>query len=240
MRKFHRNNKLNLWLLQKLRTSQMWIPHHQQLDHHHQLNREVAQEETRALDRVIEHLHIHLRRTQMKIQQPWIYRIAWATVQGHNKNEKAHEDRIHNNKKERRLLLTSNRVTHQRPRSTSLLIQMKTMKNLEMSLEPLQTLNLLYQYFLVTLVMKTVSTATNIVHKVETPKRPCTIQISTFWQMMSIGQRHLRHTSMQQELDQFVFQWLKMDNNRTYAIWSLCRVYNDHCASLERPKTSTT
>ena len=51
------------------------------------------------------------------------------------------------------------------------------MKNLETSLE---TLNLLYQYFLITLVMKTVIAAMNIVHKVETPKRPCTIQISAF------------------------------------------------------------
>ena len=63
MRKFHWNHKLNLWLLQKLRTFQKWIPHHQQLDHHHQLNREVAQEETRDLDRKSEYLHFHLRRT---------------------------------------------------------------------------------------------------------------------------------------------------------------------------------
>ena len=46
-----------------------------------------------------------------------------------------------------------------------------------MSLEPL---NLLYQYFLIILVMKTVSAAMKKVHEVETPKRPCTIQISTF------------------------------------------------------------
>ena len=57
---------------------------------------------------------------------------------------------------------------------------MRTMKNLEMSLEPLQTLNLLYQHFLITLVMKTVSTAMNLVHTVTTPKGPGTIQISTF------------------------------------------------------------
>ena len=57
-------------------------------------------------------------------------------------------------KTERKLLLTRNRVAHPRPKSTSLLIQMKTVKNLKTSLEPLQTLNLLYQYFLVILVMK--------------------------------------------------------------------------------------
>ena len=42
-------------------------------------------------------------------------------------------------------------MIYQVPKSTSLLIQMKTKKNLEMSLEPLQTLKLLYQYFLVIL-----------------------------------------------------------------------------------------
>ena len=89
------------------------------------------------------------------------------------------------------------------------------------------------------LVMKTVSTAMNLVHKVKTPKGPCTIQISTFWQMMSIGQWHLRHTSMQQ-LDHFALWLPKMEIKKTYTIWSRCRVYNDHCASMERPTTSTT
>ena len=110
----------------------------------------------------------------------------------------------------------------------------------DMSLEPRQALNLLHQVFLKTLVMKTVSTAMNIVHKVETPKGLCSTQISTFWQMMSIGRWHLRHTNMQQQLDHFAFQWLKMEINKTYAIWSPCRVYNDHCTSMERPTTSTT
>ena len=54
---------------------------------------------------------------------------------------------------------------------------MKTMKNLEMSLEPLQTLNVLYQYFLRNLVMKTVSTAMNAVHKVWTLEEQYSIQI---------------------------------------------------------------
>ena len=81
MHKRHRNHKLILWLLQNLmmyqtRTCQIWTPHHHQLDHHHQLNREVAPEETKDRDRVSEYLHIHLRRTQMKIQQPWIHKIA--------------------------------------------------------------------------------------------------------------------------------------------------------------------
>ena len=63
-------------------------------------------------------------------------------------------------------------VIHQVPKNTSPLIQVRTMNNLKMSLEPLQTHNLLYQYFHLTLVMKTVCTAMNIEHKVETPKRP--------------------------------------------------------------------
>ena len=56
------------------------------------------------------------------------------------------------------------------PESTSPLIQVRTMKNLETSLEPLEPLNLLYQHFLITLVMKTVSTAMKKVHKVGTGK----------------------------------------------------------------------
>ena len=65
----------------------------------------------------------------------------------------------------------------------------------QMSLELLQTLNTLYQYYLflkeqqqvlkdqlpvTTLRMKTVSTVTNIVHEVRTPKGHCSSQISTF------------------------------------------------------------
>ena len=224
----------------QMRTFQMWIPHHHQLTCHHQLDREVAPEEMRDPDRVSEHLHIHLRRTQMKIQQPWIYRIAWATDQGHLKNKKAHGDKIHTNKRERRLLQKSGPVIYEVPKSTSPLIQMRTMKNLETSLELLQTLNQLYQYFLKTLVMKTVNTAMNIVHKVETPKRPCTIQISAFWQMMSIGQWRQRHTSMQQQQDHFALWLPKMEIKKTYAIWSPCRVCNDHCTSMEWPTTSAT
>ena len=92
-------------------------------------------------------------------------------------------------------------------------------------MELLQILNLLYQHFLITLVMKTLSKAMNTVHKVETPKGLCAIQISTFWLMMSIGQWRQRHTNMQQQLDHFALRLLKMEINKTYAIWSWCRVY---------------
>ena len=44
-------------MMYQMRTSQIWIPHHHQLTCHHQLDREVAPEETRDPDRVSEHLH---------------------------------------------------------------------------------------------------------------------------------------------------------------------------------------
>ena len=75
-------------------------------------------------------------------------------------------DMIRHSKEERKLLLKGNRVNHRRRRSTGLLIQVKTMKSLKMNLEPLQILNLLHQCFLAILVMKTVNTARNTVHKV--------------------------------------------------------------------------
>ena len=161
--------------------------HHHRLNDSHQLNKEVAQEEMKDRDRVSEHLHVHLRMILIKVQQPRIHKIAWATVQGHIKNEKSHEevvhnnsDRIHHSKEERKLLLENNRVNHQRPRITSLLIQMKTMKSLNMNQELLQIPNLLDQYFLIILVMKTVNTETNIVHKDGTPKGPYSVQISLY------------------------------------------------------------
>ena len=114
MHKLHRNHNLNRWILHNLmmyqmRTSQMWILRLHQLDHHHQLNREVAPDEPKDLDRMSVQLHIHLRRTQMKIQQPWIHKIAWATVDSHHKNKKAHEAKVHKNRREGKLLLKSNR-----------------------------------------------------------------------------------------------------------------------------------
>ena len=67
---------------------------------------------------------------------------------------------IHHSREERKLLQRSNRMNHRRPRNASPLIQMKTMKNLEMTLELLHMLNQLYQYSLTILVMKTVSAVT--------------------------------------------------------------------------------
>ena len=78
---------------------QIQFPRLHQLDHHHQLNREVAPEETKDPDRVSGYFHIHLRipasshnllyllrelskprlwqlGAQMKLQQPWIHKIA--------------------------------------------------------------------------------------------------------------------------------------------------------------------
>ena len=65
--KCDKNHNLNLWLLQNLmmiyqmRILRLLIPHHHQLDHHYQLNREFAPEEMKDLYHVSEHLHIHLR-----------------------------------------------------------------------------------------------------------------------------------------------------------------------------------
>ena len=92
---------------------------------------------------------------------------------------------------------------------------MKTMKNLKMSLEPLQILSLLYQYYLfikdqqpvhkdqqpdrkdqlqvLILVMKTVREAMSTVHRVRTLEEQYPIQISTFEPMTNIGQWRLKH-----------------------------------------------
>ena len=51
--------------------------------------------------------------------------------------------------------------------------------------------------------MKTVSTATRIVHKVRILEEQYSIQSSTFEPMMSIGQWRLKHTSMPQQPDHF-------------------------------------
>ena len=100
--KLHRYHKVNQQIIQKLmryqmKNSEIWIIHHHRLNHSHQLNKEVAQAWMKDRDHVSEHLHVHLRRVEMKVQQPWIHRIAWATVQGHIKNEKTHEEVVHNN-----------------------------------------------------------------------------------------------------------------------------------------------
>ena len=85
------------------------------------------------------------------------------------------------------------------------------------------------------LLMKTVNTARNIVHKVRTLEGQYPIQISMYWPTKSIGQWHLRHRNMPQRLDRFAFQSLKLENNKVYAIWSPCRVCNDHYISMKRP-----
>ena len=102
---------------------------------------------------------------------------------------------------------------------------MKTIKNLSMSLEPLQNLKLLYQYYLFImdqqpvykdqqhvckdqvqvqiLVMKTVSFAMSTVHRVKTQEEQSLVQIGIFQPMMNMGQWRLKHTSMPQEPDNF-------------------------------------
>ena len=53
----------------QMRTLQQLIPHHHQLDHHYQLNREVAPEDTKDRGLVSEYLYIQHRQAQMKIEQ---------------------------------------------------------------------------------------------------------------------------------------------------------------------------
>ena len=87
---------------------------------------------------------------------------------------------VHKNRRERTLLQKSSQVIYRRPRSTSLWVQIRTIKNSKTSLEPLQTLNLLHQYSFISmdqlpvqfLVTKTVTIATSIVHKVRTVLYP--------------------------------------------------------------------
>ena len=98
-------------------------------------------------------------------------------------------------KRERKLLQKNIRVNCRRPQSTSTWIRMRTMQNLKMSVEPLQPLTLLTQYFLTikdqqkilkdqlaltTLQMKMVNRVMNTVHKVRILKGLCTAQFSTF------------------------------------------------------------
>ena len=215
--KCHRYRKFNLWLLHNLmmyqmRTLQLWIPHHYQLDHHHQLNREVTPEETKDLDRVREYLHIHPRMPASSHR--------WRS--SNRGSTKSRERPLKVTTRTRRLTETGSTHTEGKEnccrkaaewitegqKSTSSWIQMRMMKDLKTSLVPFQTLNLLYEYFLIlkdqqqilkdqlsltTLRMKTVSIAMHIMHKVRTPNGLCSTQISSFWLMMNIGQWRRRH-----------------------------------------------
>ena len=83
----------------------------------------------------------------MKIQQPWIHRIVWVIIQVTTRSRRNTETGSTDTERERNILLKSSRAHRNRPRSISPWIQMKTMKNLKMSLEPLQMLRLQYQYY---------------------------------------------------------------------------------------------
>ena len=155
----------------QMRILRLLIPYHHQLDHCHQLNRGISPEEPKDLDHVSEYTHVHPRmlannnsllylfhreysriwflRVKMKIRQPWwVHRIGWVIIEGHCKFKKIHGERVHKHRRERKILQKISRVHRKRPRRISLWIQMKTMKNLSMSLLPLQNLKLLYQYYL--------------------------------------------------------------------------------------------
>ena len=164
------SHKFNLWLLQnqmmgnELRIFQLLIPHH------HQLNKGIAPKDPRDLDHVSEFFHVHphmlvddnsllyllLREysrirqpiVKMKIQKLWIHRIVCVVIQGHHKIKKTHGDRVHKHRKERKIQPKKQPCTLQKAKTKNTWIQMKTMKNLKMSQEPLQILRLVYQYYL--------------------------------------------------------------------------------------------
>ena len=115
------------------------------------------------------------------------------------------------------------------------------MKNLNMNLEPLQILRLLYQYYIfikdqqpinkdqlpvrkdqlqvLILVMKTVRKAMGTVHRVKTLEEQYSIQISTFltndehWTMTLET-----HKLCRRGLDHFVLLQQEVEISRTYAI----------------------
>ena len=171
-----RNHKFNLWLLQnQTMTYQVRIV--SIVDSSSPSAgppTSAAPEEPKDLDHVSECIHVHpytlvnnnnnsvlyllhkeysrIRqpRVKMKIQQPWIHRIVWVIIRGHYKSKKTHGDRVpkKTEKKKGKQLQKSSQIHRRKPRRISLWIQMKTMKNLKMSLKPLQTLRLPYQYYL--------------------------------------------------------------------------------------------
>ena len=62
-----RNHKFNLWILQNLmmkyqmRILRLLVPHHHQLDYHHQLNKGIVPEGSKDLGHVSEYIHVHPR-----------------------------------------------------------------------------------------------------------------------------------------------------------------------------------
>ena len=251
-----------------MRILRLLIPHHHQLDHHHQLNKGIAQEEPKDPDHVSEYIHVHsrmldnnnnnllyrfqeysrVRQRRAKIQHTWIQKIMWATIQGHHKIKKTHGDRVHKNKREGKPLQKSSRVSHRRPRSTSPWIQMKTMKNPEMSLEPLHTLSWRSS---TTSSSRTSSqfARTNCQCNLwwwrQWVQRWVQCRESGLWKNSTLSRSQRSHWAMTSETHKCAAAagpfalWLpKMEINRTCAIWLLCRVYNDHCTSMRWPTTS--
>ena len=194
----------------QMKILRLLIPHHHQLGHHHQLNREVVPEDPQDLGHASEYIHVHSRmlvnnnkQQQLVVPPSGVQKTQTLAIQSededsatmgprnrvsdHSKLPQDQEDSRRQgpqNRRERKLLQKSSQVHRRRPRGTGPWIQMRTMKNIKMSLEPLQTLNLLYQYYLFIkdqqpvrrdqlpvqfLVMKTVSTATSIGHRSKTP-----------------------------------------------------------------------
>ena len=167
--KHYRYYKLNLWLVQNLmmyqmRTLQLYILHHHQLDLHQQ-HREVAPQKTKNLGRKGEHFHVHLLKD---------VNGSSATVDPQNSCDRPLEVTTRTRRptktrstptKEMKTVAAKQPCEPSKAKKHKSM-QMKTMKNLEIHLQPLQMLNLLHQHFIKILVMKTVSSATNTVHTV--------------------------------------------------------------------------
>ena len=145
-----RNHKFYLWPLQnQMMRYQTWILR-LLIPNRHQLYRRIAPEEPKDLDHVTEYIHVHPHvrvhnnsllyfllqkysrirqlRKMMQIQQPWMHRIVWVIVQGHQKIKKIQGDRVHKYRRERKILPQIRRIHRRRPWRRSLWIQMKTIK----------------------------------------------------------------------------------------------------------------
>ena len=176
----HKNHKFNLWLLQnqmmkyQMRILRLLIPHHHQLGHHNQLNREVVPEDPKDRSRSRERIHprssSHASSQQQQqpvvppsgVQKTQTLAIqsededsatvgAQNRVSDQSKSPQDQEDsRRQGPQKQKGKKLVAEKQPSTPPkakRHTSPWIQMRTMKNMKMSLKPLQTLNLLYQYY---------------------------------------------------------------------------------------------
>ena len=156
-----------------------------------QRNRSKREERSRSRERAPPHSSSQASQQPQPVVPPsGIPQTQTLATQGANEDSATvdPQNRVNNRSRppqktegQEKLLQKIIRVNYQKPESTSQWIQMRKTKNLKMSLEPLQPLNLLYQYFLIIndkqknikdqlsltiLRMMTVNIAMNKVHKI--------------------------------------------------------------------------